>query len=341
MKFYILLTAIFIVGMLTGGITQQYWLLKSSPAMLSPLSPEPTVIPKPLLKYSFDNLNQSNFTPKTIDLSQEINSGEKHSGWLFDFETREGRVSGTANISAGCALSSFKSKCPVIIMLRGYVDKEAYMPGIGTKKAAEVFADNGFLTLAPDFLGFGSSDPEPQNEIESRLIKPATVLQLLASISNLPMADTENIFLWGHSNGGQIGLSVLTVSNRIKAASFWAPVSKPFPYSILYYTGDSDDHGKYLRKSISEFESVYDPELFSVTNYLDRIETPLIVHQGTGDEAVPWEWSMDLIKTLQSLNKQAVLYQYPGADHNLTPGWNSVVKTDLKFFNKFISPSRP
>ena len=78
-------------------------------------------------------------------------------------------------------------------MLRGYADKEIYQPGIGTKKAATVYADNGFITLAPDFLGYGTSGPEPENEIEARLIKPATVLQLLASISNLSMADPENI----------------------------------------------------------------------------------------------------------------------------------------------------
>jgi dipeptidyl aminopeptidase/acylaminoacyl peptidase len=107
----------------------------------------------------------------------------------------------------------------------------------------------------------------------------------------------------------------------------------------LYYTDDLDDHGKYLRKAISEFESVYDSELFSVTNYLDRVKTPLIIHQGTADDAVPWKWSMDLVKTLQSLKKDAILYQYPGADHNLTPGWNSVVNTDLQFFRKIISPS--
>ncbi|MBI5356200.1 prolyl oligopeptidase family serine peptidase [Candidatus Collierbacteria bacterium] len=316
MKQYFLLFCLFVIGMLIGGLS------------LSPLSSAPTTIPRPLLKYSFDGLKQSVFTPKAISLTD----GQ------FTFDTQEGLVSGTANIPVGYGSSS-KQKCPVIIMLRGYVDKEIYKPGIGTQRAAEFFAGNGFITLAPDFLGFGSSDPEPENEIESRLIKPATVLQLLASISNLQVADTGNIFLWGHSNGGQIGLSVLAVTNKFKAATFWAPVSKPFPYSILYYTDDSDDHGKYLRKVIADFESIYDPELFSPTNYLDRIETPLIVHQGTGDEAVPWKWSMDLISNLQSLKKDAVLYQYPGADHNLTPGWNSVVKTDLKLFRKFTSPS--
>lgn len=337
MKNYIFLVVLFIVGTLTGGLAHKYLLSNLSSQMLSPLSLAPTLAPQPLLKYSFDSLKQSDFGPKAISLTEKIKDNGKFSNWLFSFDTPEGRVSGTANIPVECGTS--KPKCPVIIMLRGYVDKEIYQSGIGTKKSAEVYANNGFLTLAPDFLGYGSSDPEPQNEIESRLIKPTGVLQLLASIPNLAMADTENIFLWGHSNGGQIGLSVLTATGKIKAATFWAPVSKPFPYSILYYTDDADDHGKYLRQVISEFESVYDPELFSPTNYFDRITTPLIVHQGTVDDAVPLKWSIDLVKSLQSLKKDAVLYQYPGADHNLTPGWNRVVDTDLKFFKKFIDSS--
>lgn len=325
MKLSVISLSIFIAGTVAGWFGRNFNLSKSSGQLISPLSSAPTETPKPLLKYSFDGLKQTFFTPKAISLTGE----------QFTFDTQEGPVSGTANIPDECG--TLKLKCPVIIMLRGYVDKEIYQPGIGTKKAAGVYANNGFVTLAPDFLGYGTSGPEPENEIESRLIKPATVLQLLASISNLPMADPENIFLWGHSNGGQIGLSVLAATNKFKAATFWAPVSKPFPYSILYYTGDSDDHGKYLRKAVSEFESIYDPELFSVTNYLDRIETPLIVHQGISDEAVPWKWSMDLISNLQSLKKDAVLYQYPGADHNLTPGWNSVVNTDLKLFRGYTS----
>lgn len=337
MKKFIVLMSIFFIGVIAGWFGRNINFSKSKDRLISPVSSVPTPVPQPLLKYSFNNLRQPVFTPQNITLTEKINDNGKFANRIFTFETSEGKVSGTANIPQICGSS--KKKCPVIVMLRGYVDKEAYAPGTGTKKAAGVYADKGFITLAPDFLGFGTSDPEPENEIESRLIKPATVLQLLASIPNLAEADPENIFLWGHSNGGQIGLSVLALTDKIKAASFWAPVSKPFPYSILYYTGDLDDHGKYLRRTIAKFESVYDPELFSLPKYFDRVDTPLIVHQGTADEAVPWRWSMDLVKSLQELKKDAVLYQYSGADHNLTPGWNSVVNTDLQFFRKFILTS--
>ena len=48
-----------------------------------------------------------------------------------------------------------KCPCPVIIQFRGYVERSIYQPGAGTKKTAEVFAKNGFISLAPDFLGYG------------------------------------------------------------------------------------------------------------------------------------------------------------------------------------------
>ncbi len=219
-------------------------------------------------------------------------------------------------------------------MIRGYVDKDKYATGVGTKDAAAVFARNDFITVAPDFLGYGASDPEPENELESRFLRPPAILQLLTSLPNLPQADSEKVFIWAHSNGGQIALSVSEISGRPIPAALWAPVSKPFPYSILYYTDEADDHGKYLRRAVADFESSYDSEEFSIINYFDWITAPVQIHQGTGDDSVPWQWSQQLTKELQNRNLDVKLYQYPGANHNLQPAssWNAAVSRDLQFF---------
>ncbi len=47
-----------------------------------------------------------------------------------------------------------EGKFPIILMLRGYVDQEIYETGIGTKNAANYFSANGYITVAPDFLGY-------------------------------------------------------------------------------------------------------------------------------------------------------------------------------------------
>jgi len=235
-----------------------------------------------------------------------------------------------------------ENKFPVILMVRGYVDPEEYTSGEGTQRAAEVFANNGFITIAPDFLGYGESDKEPDNVFEARFQTYTTVLTLLKSIQNISEWDGENIFLWGHSNGGQIVLTVLEITQGEYPTVLWAPVSMPFPYSILYYTNEADDLGKNLRKKLADFESAYDVNLYSFTNYLDRIKAPIELEQGTSDEAVPVAWSNALSKKLKDLftqteNKIDITYFiYPGADHNLMPSWNIVVGRNIAFFDKHL-----
>lgn len=299
---------------------------------------------KPFVRYSFEYLKQHPFSPRRIELVEKIKEENEYASWLFRFETSEGWVSGQMNIppnltavGPAARLASPTSTFPVVIMLRGYVDKEEYQTGTGTKNAAAVFARNGYLTVAPDFLGYGSSDPGPIDDIESRLVRPATVLQLFSSLQNFPQADTSQLYLWAHSNGGQVALSVLEISGKTIPTTLWAPVSKPFPYSILYYTDDSPDRGKYLRKITADFEKLYDVDQFSIANYFDWIQASLQIHQGTVDDSVPKKWSDELVKTLKEQKKDVTYFVYPGADHNLRPVWDTVVARDLKFFTRNLS----
>lgn len=282
-------------------------------------------IEKPLQKYSFPELRKRVFQSDGIWVE-----GSKFYYWV-----ENKKVSGQINVPRGQAP---EGGWPVVIMIRGYVDREIYQSGIGTQHAAEYFAKNGFLTLAPDFLGYGESDIAPNNSLEERFLCPIEVLQLIASVKNLKEANPDKINIWGHSNGGQIALSVLEISNKNYPTSLWAPVSKPFPYSILYYTDEYDDYGKALRKLVAGFDVQYDANEFSIHNYYDWIEAPIQVHQGTADEAVPLKWSEALEKTLREKGKTVKLYVYPGADHNLAGGdnsWNLAVQRSLDWFNRY------
>lgn len=134
-------------------------------------------------------------------------------------------------------------------------------------------------------------------------------------------------------------LSVAEVLGRRKSAvsgmTLWAPVSKPFPYNILYYTDEADDQGKWLRAEIARFETEHDVYDYSIDRYLDWIEMPIVVHQGTVDDAVPVLWSDELVERLEEKEKTVTYYRYPGADHNMRPMWDTVVTRDLAFFASF------
>ena len=122
------------------------------------------------------------------------------------------------------------------------------------------------------------------------------------------------------------------VTGKNYPTALWAPVSKPFPYSILYYTDESDDHGKLIRSELAKFEQNYDVENYSLTNYLDKIVAPIELHQGTNDDAVPTSWSDTLAKRLANVE----YLKHPGADHNLNPAWNQSVSQSLHFYQKFL-----
>lgn len=282
----------------------------------------------PYEKYSFDNLVVRGGVASAIEVN-----GDK-----FYYYSEGRRISGEINRPTRCSLEG----CPVVVMARGYVDKEIYKTGTGTKNSAMVYAKNGYITLAPDFSGYGESDPEDSNALGARLSKPVEILDLLASLANLPQADLSRVYLWGHSNGGQIILSVaeifgrseyFKVSNiRVRGVTLWAPVSKPFPYNILYYTDDASDSGKWLRGKVAEFENDYDVFNYSIDRYLDWINVPIQIHQGSMDEAVPKIWSDNLAKLLKEKEKQVNYYVYPGADHNMRPSWDTVVTRDVEWF---------
>ncbi|MDZ4229476.1 MAG: prolyl oligopeptidase family serine peptidase [Patescibacteria group bacterium] len=313
---------VIMAGALVLSVAAWYFWPKEKKVFLSPEAPYLVVV-KPLEKYSFPELRQRLFTPDGIWVEAD----------KFYYWVSGKKVSGQIHLPAQAGVPVGSGPFPVVIMIRGYVDREEYQPGVGTRRAAEVLAQNGFITLAPDFLGFAESDMPPVNVLEDRFWRPIEVLQLIASVKNLPQADTDKISIWGHSNGGQIALSVLEISGQDYPTTLWAPVSKPFPYSILYYTDEHDDFGKALRKVVAGFEAQYDSDEFSIHEYYHWINAPVQIHQGTADDSVPVKWSQDLAKALEDKDKEVELNVYPGADHNLLGAWNTAVQKDILWFN--------
>ncbi len=326
--FIALLISTFYFGLQLGRRSDSEEILSNIPNL-----PRPT----PLAIYTIDALSENNNFGGKLEISDQLADEEKFTSYLFKFQFKpnpesdeEKMTTGQINIPKGAV------KFPMILMIRGYIDQSIYKTGDGTKRAAEVFAQNGYITIAPDFLGYAGSSEESGNIFETRFQTYTTILSILSSIEQVEGWDNKNIFIWAHSNGGQIALTTLEISGRSIPTTLWAPVSKPFPYSVLYFTDDSQDHGKLIRSELAKFEEDYDVEKYSLTNYFDRINSPLQIHQGTGDKSVPLEWSNNLVKTLKNKEKDVIYFTYTGADHNLQPNWNQVVARDLLFFRKHL-----
>lgn len=296
---------------------------------------------RPLLKYSLSNLAEELETQapakESLQVLQQLNADDPEALvkiYQFSFLTQGKTMSGVINISQSSldALSAEPAKkLPVIIMLRGYVPLATYSPGVGTKNAAAVFAQNGFVTIAPDFFGYGLSDAEFSDPWEARFAKVSEVADLinvvrswpeltLQSAANQeesalsPMLDEQEeievtlnpkqIAIWAHSNGGQIAVSTLEVLQADIPASLWAPVLVPFPYSVLYFSDEEADEGKETRKFVALFEEIYDVFAFSLTQHLNLLQAPLQIQHGTADEAALPAWTSEFVAKVEQENQK-------------------------------------
>lgn len=325
--------------------------------LVSPLGGKTTVViqkaDRSLEKYSFDNLSKRPGQTSKISFDRQIKKGPGFESRVFFFQTEGKKISGVANFpsrefddaqekplvdsSGECATCSARlSSSPVIVMVHGFVEDEEYYPGFGTEKVAGELTKAGFVTLAPDFAGLGESDGRSENIFKDRFQSYTTVLDLITSVCSLQTTVNCRIGLWGHSNGGQIALSVLAILRKPIPTALWNPVSKMFPYSILFYTDVFDDHGKILRKELARFEGNYDAEKFSVTNYFDWINAPIILQQGEIDQWVPKKWSDELNERLKMKNEKLLYKIYAGSDHNLVPRWNEAVGDLKRFYSEYL-----
>ncbi|HWA51805.1 MAG TPA: prolyl oligopeptidase family serine peptidase [Patescibacteria group bacterium] len=338
MKVKLLIISGFLLSFGIGFMVGQLILIKTQ----KPTQIVSQVVDRSLDKYTIDNLsnywNTKTDPSTTLRVTSQLKDFPEFtsSEFIMNFNpsTSLGTVVQTKKTSGLINIPKGEGKYPLVIMIRGYVPTEQYFTGNGTINGSYFFAKNGFITVAPDFLGYGDSDKESSNVFESRFQTYTTVMAVLKSVGQIPNWDGKNIFIWAHSNGGQIALTTLEITGVNYPTVLWAPVSSSFPFDILYYSDEADDQGKSLRKELSTFEDVYNTDLYSLNNYLDKIKAPIQLDQGTADDSVPVDWSDNLADNLKKQGLPVVYNKYPGADHMMTPLWNTVIQKDLEYFTK-------
>jgi dipeptidyl aminopeptidase/acylaminoacyl peptidase len=313
------------------------WQHAQQSGFLNPQGPRNKVIPTPSItaqNYSFQNLRSYKSYSSAFHIDSLIEANDAFSSYIISFSDEAKVVTGQLNVPTSATPSA---GFPVILLVRGYVNPSIYETGIGTKNAAAAFARNGYATVAPDFQGYAGSSPQHEHAIMARLQRPVTLLNLLNSLEQSVIIDSNRLGIWAHSNGGQVTLSLLEITGKPIPATLWAPVSKSFPYSVLYYSHDDDDQGKGFRKLLASFETQFDVYDYSIDRYYQWITAPIQIHQGGSDDAVPLEWSQELADDLKEKNvPEVTLFTYPNADHNMQPDWATAIARDLTFFSQYV-----
>lgn len=326
---------ILIVGL---GVLKQW-----KKGLINPTGTEQRIVSMDLEKYDFDSLRkrwQEGWDGGELEILGPIKAVEDRRAAVatsrekVSFETREIRFKSDGRWVSGMMnyFPARSSLSPVIIMVRGYAEKEGYYPGSGSWKVADELAKQGYATISLDFLGYGNSEGESADMLEARFHKVVEVLDLLATIKKIPWVDTTKIGFWAHSNGGQITLSVLEITGERHPSVLWAPMTLPFPDSVL----STIDEGSPVKEVVDDFMKHYDARRYAFENYYDLINSPVMILQGTADDQVKLEWQQKVVSQLREWGKWIELVVYPGADHNLKGSWQEGVETSAKWYEKML-----
>lgn len=319
--------------------------------------PSPTIVatvvatttPHPLFPYTIASLRTRSFAGGEIRIRTTLEQTAAYTRNYIDYPSDGLTITGIMHTPSGTP------PFPVLILLHGYYDRDRYYAGAGTWQAADFFARQGYLVLAPDLRSWGESD-SGLSLFHTGLV--ADVLNLISSLPSLAEADTANIGLWGHSMGGGIATKVLAVDKRVKTAVLYAPNSADDADLIARWgagcvagqeettvvpcnpaeiiPADTPPHivAAYLAAAANPTFLRQVAPLY----HLDAITAPIQIHIGTADgqslAETPPDWSAKLATALQANNHEADYFIYEGQGHFFTgQSWVTLLDRALAFYD--------
>ncbi|HJT71921.1 MAG TPA: prolyl oligopeptidase family serine peptidase [Terriglobales bacterium] len=191
----------------------------------------------------------------------------------------------------------------------------------------QLLATRGYAVLLPD---------APQHVGTPMLDLAKTVLPGVNRAIELGIADPDRLAVMGHSYGGYSTLCLIVQTGRFKAA--------------ISIAGDSDLFGSYAE--MQENASAYGVAIAEhgqgamggtpwerrerfIENspffYFDRIQTPLLIIQGSTDTAVAPFLGDQIFVALRRLGKEAAYAKYEGEGHSPAQEWSYEHQVDVSY----------
>lgn len=270
----------------------------------------------------------------SLTLAGEIDGGPGFTAFLYSYVSAGLKVHALVAVPNATAPENGH---PVLIANHGHhpeppkygitADGKDWRPGDYYRRIPELFVAQGFMVVMPDFRGHNTSEGFEFTEgmLESSYYTE-DVLNLLAGLESLDGADQDNIFMWGHSMGGEVTLRSLLATDRIKGASVWSMIGGDIWDQSYYYSRyennlirDGSDVPKSviedLRKDVAGLDGNFDTADIEPLNNLDYLRTPINIHHSIGDRGAAYKWSERLAKELYMRGLPYDFYSYPGSDH--------------------------
>jgi dipeptidyl aminopeptidase/acylaminoacyl peptidase len=188
----------------------------------------------------------------------------------------------------------------------------------------QLFATRGYAILLPDMpVGVGTP----------MLDMAKSVLPGVNKVIEMGVADPGRLGIMGHSFGGYSTLSLIVLTNRFKAAIDASGIG-----DLVSYYGQMGKDGAAFGTSVAEEgQASMRGTLWTVRDrYIanspvfdfDRIETPLLIVHGSGDDVVAPFQADEVFVDLRRLGKEVEYARYEGEDHS-PAYWRHANQVDL------------
>lgn len=245
-----------------------------------------------------------------------------------------------ATLMVNAALDKTK-KHPAIIWIHGSGADQNYLawhPGAYRMYYAicQYLAQQGYVILTPDYRGSSGYDRNWATGT-SRDLGGGETQDVNAGadyLKTLPYVDPDRIGVWGLSYGGFMTLqSILTDPHLFRCAIDVAGVGDWETWTT----------GGMILGRLGE-TPVTDPGLYdrsAPVKHLDKLETPLLVLQGTNDANVPFWESLKVIDELEKLGKPFDMAMYPGEIHFFRRAFvlRDAWRRSSDFFDSYLMPA--
>ena len=191
----------------------------------------------------------------------------------------------------------------------------------------QIFATRGYAVLIPDVR----ARPETYMKDIAAVVLPA-----IDKVIELGISDPERIGVTGQSNGGYGVLSLIVQTNRFKAAVDRMGLGNLISaYTQMSETGESPFTGEMIIRTGGSLWEKRDKFIEnSPIFYFDRVQTPLLIIQGTADEQVMAARSDEVFVSLRFLGKEVEYARYPGESHGVAE-WSFPNQVD--YLNRVIA----
>jgi uncharacterized protein len=239
----------------------------------------------------------------------------------------------------------------VVIFNHGYIPPAEYRTTERYIAYMDGFSRNGYLLFRSDYRGHGSSEGEARGGYSTPAYT-VDVLNGMAAVKTLEVADADRIGMWGHSMGGHITLRAMVVSPDIKAGVIWAGVVGPYPDPFLRQNRAAagglvtptqvapGGRGWWRQSMLETYGTPEENPAFwaSITPgaQLHFLSGPLQLHHGTADSSVPAAASLWLQTAMEAAGIPYELYLYEGDNHNLSASFNTAMQWSIAFFDAHV-----